>query len=225
MPFHWSKHASHILTVFPPWSEHDGYDRHALAVAQHRLGMHIPEVLTQFYYSWGRRRDMTRFRETLLDLDSLTVQSGALVFAEENQAVYQWGIPCERLEEADPPVSYALWPQDGQERLWQPSHAHLSDFLDYLTYGHALSGGSPHGGVARERVDEPYLHAIQPDWIAIELISSPMGMYPNPEARWRLYGMSGVVMDPMGQVWIAAQSQDTLDEVRQRLGLTWECEW
>lgn len=40
--------------------------------------MRIPEPLTQFYRSWGRRSDMVRSRETLLALDRLTIQSGAL---------------------------------------------------------------------------------------------------------------------------------------------------
>lgn len=78
MPFHWSKHASHILTVFPPWREHDGYEGSELAATEHRLRMRIPEPLTQFYCSWGRRSDMVRSRETLFDLDSLMIQSGAL---------------------------------------------------------------------------------------------------------------------------------------------------
>ena len=225
MPFHWSKHASYILSVFPSWREHDGYDGRELTAAEHRLRMRIPELLTQFYRSWGRRSDMVRSRETLLGPDSLTIESGALIFAEENQAIYQWGIPCERIEEEDPPVSYAWWPHDGQACVWQPSHAHLSDFLDYLIYGHALSRGAPCGGAAKERIDKLRLTELQDNWTLIELASTPMGIFPNPADQWVLYSKQGVVLDPCQQVWVAAQSHELLEEVRQRLWLTWEYKW
>jgi hypothetical protein len=183
----------------------------------------MPEVLTQFYCSWGRRDDMTCSRDALLGTDDLSIRSGALVFALVHQAHYQWGILCELLEEEDPPVSYALWEPDDQALLWQPSHAHLSDFLDYLTYGHALSGGSPHGSATREHINEARLREIQREWTSIELASVPMGLYPDPESQWVLYGKHGIVLDPAG--WIAARSRDILEEVRQHLALTWEYQW
>ena len=225
MTFHWSKNAPHIVSVFLPWQQNDGYDSETLVMAESRLNLCLPVVLKHFYRAWGRRDDITRFRENLLPPEYLSVQSGFLVFAEENQAVYQWGIPCDFLKHENPPVYYALQLSDHSEAVWELSHRHISDFLDYLTYGHALAGGAPYGGAAQDQLNEVQLDEVQRTWVTIELASVPMGLVPEPDSQWLLYGRQGIVMDPLRQVWIAAQSFDALETVRQQLCLTWNYQW
>ena len=76
MTFQWSKNAWHIQSVFPPWQEQDGYALPILVAAEQSLGIPLPMLLKNFYHAWGRRTDLTRARETLLNPDQLTVRSG-----------------------------------------------------------------------------------------------------------------------------------------------------
>jgi hypothetical protein len=70
-----------------------------------------------------------------LSPDELEIRGDVLLFWAENEAVVLWGIQCERLEEADPPVMVALNRDAGLE--WTPNSARLSDFLDDRTYENA----------------------------------------------------------------------------------------
>jgi hypothetical protein len=224
MPFHWSSHASHIQSVFSPWQQQDGYELSFLLVAEQALGIQLPTMLREFYRVWGRRTDLTRTRQTLFHPDHLELQSGWLLFAEESQAIYTWAIPGTALLLPDPPVYYSEPPAERGERKWTLSHRHLSDFFDYLTYGHALSHGAPYGGVVHCCSDATRIH-IADIWHPIEVASAPMGVFPDPTWRWVLYGSTGLVMDCTGSLWIAAQTAALRDMVRQQLNLTWDALW
>jgi hypothetical protein len=154
MGFQWSKHAAHILSVFPDWQEQDGYALHLLSAAEESLRVQLPAMLKDFYHSWGRRSELIQARETLLTPEQLEIRSGGLIFAEENQAVYSWAILCTELQMGNPPVYYAELTIEPDQIQWKPSHNHLSDFLDYLTYGHALSSGAPYLGVSKHSTGE-----------------------------------------------------------------------
>ena len=82
----------------------------------------------------------------------LVVRADTLIFCVENQATCYWAIERKALEESNPPVVIAdaepeweAW-EVRSPLIWRPSHAHLSDFLDDLTYQHAFCGGAIHGG-------------------------------------------------------------------------------
>src|SRR5260370_39986307 len=49
--------------------------------------------------------------------------------------------------------------------IWEPNHARVSDFLDTLTYHHALCGGALHGGSAWTfKREEPQRAWLEQDW-------------------------------------------------------------
>ncbi len=219
----WSRQAAQILSVFEPRQEDDGYPAAVLATFERDLNFRVPAVLKHFYQAWGRRRKMTSFRQMLLPPNKWEMHTCHFIFAEENQAVYRWGIPGQFLQVDNPPLYYATQPTD--EGGWKLSHTHLTDFLDYLTYGHALSGGAPHGGVAQGLLGAAQMDEVQHTWRMIDLASTRMGMFPDPKSRWVLYGQPGIVLDPSGEVWLAARSQDALEDVRQQLDLTWKHRW
>ncbi|MDP9309499.1 MAG: hypothetical protein M3R24_01145 [Chloroflexota bacterium] len=226
MPFQWSKHAAHIQSVFRSWQAGDGYPPELLATTERALSITLPDMLKLFYCSWGQRFDMTRTCETLLRPDQLYVHKDTLVFAEENQAVFYWGIPCDLIRDEDPAVYYAVRSADDEQLVWEHSHNHVSDFLDFLTYGHALARGAPHGGIVRAYSHEMLTFHMQLPWTAIEIASVPMGVYPNPQERWVLYGQQGVVVDSLaGQLWVATRTRDRLEEVRQQFHITWDDGW
>lgn len=107
--------------------------------------------LRTFYQAWGRRKDLTQTYQSLLVPDELVRRPDALIFCAENQGINYWAIQCKDLEKVNPPVvkAYAL-PDWGMSELasplvWEPNYARVSDFLDTLTYQHALCGGALHG--------------------------------------------------------------------------------
>jgi hypothetical protein len=62
-------------------------------------------------------------------------------------AVLYWGVPCAALEMADPSLVVAA---SGPGLHWEPSHVHLSSFLDDMSYFHAfVSGGAIYGDWTR----------------------------------------------------------------------------
>ena len=200
--FQWSKNAWHIQSVFPPWQEQDGYALPILVAAEQSLGIPLPMLLKNFYHAWGRRTDLTRARETLLNPDQLTVRSRGLIFTEENQAVYVWAIPYTALQRSNPPVYYAELVPEPAELQWLPSHTHLSDFFDYLTYGHAFASGAPHGGVSCAAWSEALHAAITQRWNTIELVSCSNGVTSRPRLAvgfiWGKRGRHSRYGRPMG---------------------------
>ena len=225
MAFQWSSHAAHIQSVFSPWQEQDGYPLAIIEAAEQALGLPLPALLKNFYLAWGRRTDLTRTRETMLNPDQLTVRSGGVIFAEENQAVYVWAIPCTALHSTNPPVYAAELTAEPDDLHWTPSHRHLSDFLDYVAYGHALAHGAPHGGVAHERCTDALQNLIVQYWHPIEIASVQMGFLPDPAARWVVHGGPGVVLDCEGELWVATRTVALREMVRERLHLTWKTMW
>jgi hypothetical protein len=151
MELDWSEQSPHIRTLYHPWRESDGYEEPVIAAAEARLGTRLPSPLRIFYQAWGQHEGMTRTTHFLIGPVGLVRRPDALVICLENQGCCWWGIERHVLGELDPPVVIAD-PENWDVRdthaplIWMPSHAHLSDFLDRLTYEHAFAGGAIHGG-------------------------------------------------------------------------------
>jgi hypothetical protein len=185
----WSEQSPHIRTLLRPWQPGDGYDEATLQAAEERLGVRLPRTLRQFYLAWGRRADLTQRVHPLLPPDELEIRDDALEFWAENQAVVLWGIRCERLEEADPPVVVAWNLKEGLE--WTPSHAHLSTFLDDMTSHHAFCpGGAIHGGWIRlygfhDDMPAGQVAWLEEEWSKATVTPLAFGMDPDlPVENW-----------------------------------------
>lgn len=163
MELDWSPQSPHIRSLFHPWKPSDGCEEAEIVAAEERLGLRLPTSLRNFYLAWGKRKDVTQRIHPLLSPDELIFRDNALLFWAENQAVVLWGVLCERLEEADPPVMIAINLDEGLE--WTPSHAQLSGFLDDMTYQTALSGGAIYTGYSVERTQTPrQIHWLEDHW-------------------------------------------------------------
>lgn len=152
MELDWSEQSAHIRTLYAPWQAGDGYEERVISVAEDRLGMHLPATLRSFYQTWGRRKDMMRLNHPLLGPAEWVLRPDALIFCAENQGTSYWAILREDLRRVNPPVvqAWALpdWhmSETSSPLTWKPNYAHVSDFLDTLTYHHAFCGGALHGG-------------------------------------------------------------------------------
>jgi hypothetical protein len=246
MELDWSEQSPHIRTLFRPWRPGDGYDEATFQAAEARLGLRLPATLRRFYLAWGRRHDLIQMVDPLVPPDALKLFGDVLSFWVENQAVVLWGIRRERLEEADPPVVVA-WNEEGGLD-WTPSHARLSDFLDDLTYQHALDGGALYLGRSREVVQEPqHLQWLEKHWSKARV--GPACFHKTPDAPWwpTLFIREGQVLfwedswwrvkarreeeqDGIVQTyfWDSSQwraaggSAEALREIAEALQITWE---
>ena len=181
-------------------------------------------MLQHFYRAWGARDDLTRLNQILLRADSVFLQDDALVFVVENQAVWYWAIPFTALDHDDPPVLMARNEEPSLE--WQPSHAHVSDFLDYLTYAHALDGGAMHGAYSKEWVDDELRIRIQQYGHEHVLPTYPPWLMPGAAGHhWSLIVGEQYALDRLMNVVIAANTSAILDHISDSLHITWKHRW
>src|SRR5579859_3863551 len=234
MELDWSEQSSHIRTLYRAWQPGDGYEETMIRVAEERFGIHLPATLRSFYRAWGQRRDLTNMNESLLGPHELVVQADTVIFCVENQAIYYWAVPRECLEESNPPVVGAdavsesnVW--DVQSKLtWEPCQARLSDFLDDLTYGHALCGGAVHGGSSKSFGHQTYQDAwLEQHWHRASV--SPM--YIGLRSEVTAYAPPLYVRDGQALAWlfsecaVAARDIEALDEIGEALQITWARRW
>jgi hypothetical protein len=233
MELDWSEQSSHIRTLYRPWRPDDGYEEVTIRAAEAQLGIHLPTSLRSFYRTWGRRRDLTRTREHLLGPDGLVIRAGVLIFCVENQATCYWAVRCEDLEESNPPIVVALvacgqsMREAASTLTWRLSHAHLSDFLDDLTYEHALSGGAVHGGYSNHfRPQEDQYAWLERQWRHATVTPMCLGMEPGTVLdRPFLHVRDGQALAIMYGCSAAVCEAEALDEISQQLQVTWVQRW
>ncbi len=230
MNLDWSKQSPHIRTLYHPWQPGDGYEEVMIIAAEARLGIRLPTTLRAFYQTWGRRRDLTQTRESLLGPDELVVWSDALVFCTENQGTCYWAIQRDFMDEFNPPIVIADAEQEWEAHsplAWRPSHAHLSDFLDDLTYEHALCGGAIHGGFTNGFHHKEYQNVwLEHHWHRVNVGSMCFGLKSDVTSS----DLPFYVRDGQALAWfygcsVAVHSVEALDEISKALQITWVQQW
>ena len=225
MELDWSEQSPHIRMLFRPWQPGDGYDEATVQEAEARLSIRLPATLRNFYHAWGRRRDLTETLYLLLPPDHLRLQSDVLEFWVDTHAGVLWGIQCDQLAEADPPVVVA-WDEEA-DLAWTPSHARLSDFLDDMTYQHALHGGAPYWGYSVERVQEPQqIRWLEDHWRKARVNTTAFEGTLYAVKRPIVYIREGQAASWDHFTWLAAaNSAEALEEIAQALQITWAQRW
>lgn len=145
------------------------------------------------------------------------------------------GVQVEALKEADPPVVRTASGPSGwrveSELEWQPSHAHLSSFLDDMTYLHAFCpGGAMHGGFTRPYLPELPAHHrawLEEQWSKATIVS-PLVFGIVPDADFSCPDL--YVRDGQAFWWeyggcLAAREAEVVDEMAQRFEITWATRW
>ncbi|GHO89407.1 hypothetical protein [Dictyobacter formicarum] len=233
MELDWSTQSPHIRSLYPPWQSGDGYEENIIQATEARLGSRLPTPLRTFYSTWGRRKDLTRLNQALVGPDKLVARPDALIFCFENQAVCSWAIRHEDLEKANPPVvvAYALpdweWWEVDAPLIWMPSHTHVSDFLDTLTYHHALCGGAIHGGYTHFFHHQEYQNAwLEQQWQRTTVGPLVFGLVEDfSDDLPPLYVRNGQALAWFLGCSVAVRKMETLDEISQALQVTWVKQW
>ena len=232
MELDWSEQSPQIRTLYHPWQPGDGYDEATLQAAEVRLGVRLPAMLWNFYQAWGRRQDLTEMHHFLLAPSELMIRADALIMCAENQASWYWAVPYEMLEETNPPVVVGgAGPERSVEELrsgkaWRPSHAHLSEFLDDLTYQHAFAGGAVHGGHTDLflRPTEHQVAWLERHWRKAKVTPMGFGLTSDLGAefgRFTLYVRDGQALYWFLGCHIAVREAEALDEIGQALQINW----
>jgi hypothetical protein len=231
----WSENAHWILSVYETWERGDGYSEEAVSEAETLIGIRLPECLRSFYRSWGRRDDLTRSRERLILPDVRLIFPDAVVICIENQGTIFWSILRESFADPNPPVHFAevAWSADDNTpnvAPWRLSYERVSDFLDALVLAHAFAKGAPHGAYA-----QPYTYrdrdlrreiATSAKYTEKVIRSVPWGITPDTmERRWSVFVSDGVTVDCSWFLWVAANSDDKIDEVADLLQVSWQDRW
>ncbi len=236
MEFDWSEQSAHIRTLYAPWQPGDGYEEKTIVGAEARLGVRLPAPLRVFYQAWGQRKDFTQTHNSLLGPAELVGRPDALIFCAENQGVSYWAIQQEHLEQANPPVVRAEalhdwhWSDASSPLVWEPGHAHLSDFLDTITYLHAFCGGAIHGGWGRFQPRETHGAWLEQHWHRIKVRPMALqladGYDPGLPEYLDIYGRHGQALDwfPSGCSAVTS-TVEALDEIGQVFQVAWTHRW
>src|SRR5262249_1469038 len=136
----------------------------ALALAENRLGVHIPKSLRDFCLIAGRERRFCLCHNRLLPPSEWTIDKKRLIFMEENQCVVMWGVSIRNPKSADPAVFQGA---NHEPIAWYLEHRKCSVFLAVMLHYQAVSGGFRYYG----RADAP-----------------PRSNYSFEEHGWRYYG-------------------------------------
>ena len=100
------------------FTDEDGLPAAAVDEAQRRLGVRIPASLAYYYERAGRCAALNALHHQLYAPSELVVESGYLLFMDENQSVVSWGFRTADCHEDDPIV----W-----QRNNTPPHAWFSE--------------------------------------------------------------------------------------------------
>jgi hypothetical protein len=232
MELDWSEQSPHIRTLYHPWQPGDGYEENMIMAAETRLAAHLPDPLRAFYQAWGRRKDLTQTNQYLLGPAELVQRPDALIFCVENQGCNYWAILREDLEKVNPPVvtAYALpdWNMSeiSSPLIWIPSYIHISDFLDTLTYHHALCGGAIHGGYTEDFRHQGFQEAwLKQHWQRTTVGPMVFGLVDEYDSDLPFYVRDGQALAWFFGCSAATRSVEDLDEIGQILQFTWKYRW
>lgn len=117
----------------------DGVSEDDLLAAERRLGLRIPKALADYYRVAGHADPLTPAFNKLLPPSRLRVQSGKLVFLEEDQGVALWGTAVSAEPDDDPSVYQTL---NEEPYPWAPVSDRCSTFLSVMLHWGATFGGA-----------------------------------------------------------------------------------
>lgn len=114
-----------------PWQPEDGLSQAELDAALEESGVQIPTALADLYLAVGAVEDLMEAYYFVWDPDELEIQDGFLLFMEDEDERYTWGIPVDSLDVPDPLVARRAGAKGG----WVPMDATVSEYLlDYYAW-------------------------------------------------------------------------------------------
>ncbi|GAA3060106.1 MULTISPECIES: hypothetical protein [Actinomycetes] len=117
------------------WTPQEGYSAEelgdALAEAELPDGVRLPLVLEEFYRALGRCEELMEAHHFFFDPDELEVEDGHLLFLEDEDERWVWGIPVDILDVPDPLIRR----RSNKQKHWNDEDATVGEFiLDLLEF-------------------------------------------------------------------------------------------
>jgi hypothetical protein len=183
-----------------------------ILAAERRLGLRIPKALADFYRSAGMADDYNSIFDRLLPPGELSVESGKLLFMEENQAVVLWGTDAGAEPTDDPPAYQAT---NAEPLVWENVNDRCSVFLlVMLHWAGAFAGAMPNASTAA--VDGNLLEELDRHW---PFVGEVDGL--------RAYSRAGKAVcflrwEDEWRIFAGATSEEGMNAIAADLGVTWE---
>ena len=220
----WNDYNRLVARLMPPLAPGDGVPEAEIAAAEARIGLKLPIILRlrlklppmlrEFYALAGSREDINGASDRLLPLGELEVEDHVLVFYEENQSVFLWGLDLTS-DDPDPPVLHS---EQRSTRSWEPEHNHLSDFLTAMLFWQAVNGGMSYNGIGTASSEAM---AEATGWEAVDLGGDP--------ERWGncVRMRDGQVLfivgnEPDPQVYGGGRTRDDFLALAKAFGISWD---
>ncbi|GAB3191052.1 hypothetical protein [Nesterenkonia suensis] len=117
------------------WTPKEGYSPEDLAAALREADLpddvQLPLVLEEFYRALGRCEELMEAHHFFFDPDELEVEDGHLLFLEDEDERWVWGIPVDILDVPDPLIRR----RSNAQGHWNDEDATVSEFiLDLLEF-------------------------------------------------------------------------------------------
>lgn len=117
------------------WTPKEGYTAEELAdqlaAADLPAGASLPLALEEFYRAVGRCEELMEAHCFFFDPDELVVEDGHLLFLEDEDEKFAWGVPVEALDVPDPLVRRRA----NSTGAWHDEDATVGEFiLDLLDF-------------------------------------------------------------------------------------------
>lgn len=111
------------------WSDQEGYSRAELEqlLADSELPDHtrLPQVLEEFYMALGKCEEILEAYHFVFDPDELVTEEGYLLFLEDEEERWVWGVEVSDLSVPDPLIHR----RNNDKHIWTPEGATVSEFL------------------------------------------------------------------------------------------------
>ncbi len=216
----WSFTKRLIDRWWPPVRKQDGVPEEEIVAAEQRLGLRLPDALREWYQFAGRRGDFIGSPDRIVDVRQLAIDGGVLVFCIENQAVVDWGIHVDHVDQVDPPVLVSdgdrkRW-VDGRwsRNEWLPQSDSVSDFIAGMVMLATVLCGKFNGfGESSSREIE-------------QIVRHYDRLYGPTTFCGAMHGDADTVIlwynrrDP-DNIWVATRTRDAMDQFLGVVGQEW----
>jgi hypothetical protein len=143
-----------------PLKPSDGINTELLEKADRRLK--LPIALKEFYSCVGNVDAFTSSFQHIFSPNDLHIKNNKLVFAEENQGVFVWGVDVKKPANETVMVYQSL---DGeQSHEWVSEKISLQAFLELLLYYQCAAGGYEYSGYLEKKQLKGKLKEVINKW-------------------------------------------------------------
>ncbi len=196
-----------------PLTAADGWDDAVLNETGKRLGLSLPAAVREAYLLFGRRDDLTRNQDELLEPKQLYVHDGLLVFREENQGAARWGV---ETSGADPRVMIRADLADDEAERWELWLDRFSLACVEMVLSESLHADEDL--VDYRETDEDDLEVLE-RYVRLPIPEYPAGEVPG--TRW--FAGPDVILREDQRAWLTvrARTADALGTVCDDFGDGW----